>query len=198
MKKKGIFIVIEGPDGAGTTFHSGKLSRKLHADGFDAIITAEPSDQPIGEFIRTELFEKTQLHPDTLQLLFSADRAEHVHEVIEPALKDGKIVICDRYIPSTLIYGEALGLDVDWLKKVNVPFPKPDLTLVLLPSLEICLKRVMKRDVLDAFENEKFQRKIYEGYKKYAKKNGLRIVDTGGEKDEVANEILRLVEKKLS
>lgn len=197
MSKNGTFIVIEGPDGAGTTYHSGKLSKKLQAEGYDVLLTAEPTDQPIGEFIRTELFSKKRMSSDALQLLFCADRADHVKRVIEPALKAGKVVICDRYIASTLIYGHALGLNVAWLEKVNAPFPKPDLTLIMLPSLEISLKRVLKRDVLDSFENEKFQTKIYAEYVKFAKEHNIKTIDTGGDKEKAASQLLSLVEKVL-
>ena len=190
------FIVFEGPDGAGTTLHSRLLVKRLENEGHKVLLTAEPTDGPIGKFIREKLKKPvgansyTSLPANALQLLFTADRAWHLATVIEPALKDGKIVICDRYIPSTLIYGEALGLPIQWLKDLNKNFIQPDQLFFLLPLFEVCLERLSRRTERDSFEQEELQRRVYEGYERMAKQDStIRIFDTAGDKEAVARTI---------
>lgn len=191
---KGKFIVLEGPDGSGTTTHSALLAETLRAQGEDVVLTAEPTASPIGKFIREQLQAKTIESPSALQLLFCADRAWHIEKVIKPALAAGKTVISDRYVISTLIYGEALGLDPDWLVRVNTPFLEPDTMIIALPPLHVCLERIMKRKQLDVFENTRFQKLVYDLYEKAgAEDDGTILIDTGGEKDVVAAEILKAV-----
>lgn len=194
--KKGRFIVLEGPDGSGTTTHAKILAETLRSQGEDAVLTAEPTDSPIGKFIREQLQAKTVECPSALQLLFCADRAWHIEKVIKPALAAGKTVISDRYVISTLIYGEALGLDPDWLVRVNTPFLEPDIMIIALPPLHTCLERIMKRKQLDVFENTRFQKLVYDLYEKAgAEDDGTILIDTGGEKDDVAAMILKTVNK---
>lgn len=195
--KKGRFIVLEGPDGSGTTTHAALLAATLRAQGEDVVLTAEPTDSPIGRFIRQQLNAKEIESPSALQLLFCADRAWHIEKVIKPALKAGKTVISDRYVISTLIYGEALGLDPDWLVRVNTPFLEPDLMIIALPPLHVCLERIMKRKQLDVFENTRFQKLIYDLYEKAgAEDKSAVVIDTCGKKDEVAKSILDAVNRR--
>lgn len=193
---KGKFIVLEGPDGSGTTTHSKLLAQALRAEGKDVLLTAEPTDSTIGKFIREQLSSKTIESPSALQLLFCADRAWHIEKVIKPALAAGKTVISDRYVISTLIYGEALGLDPDWLVRVNTPFLEPDIMIIALPPLHICLERIMKRKQLDVFENTRFQKLVYDLYEKAGVEDESAIViDTGGERKDVSSLILDAVNK---
>lgn len=190
------FIVLEGPDGAGTTFHSAKLAEALRAQGNDVLLTAEPTDSPIGKFIRKQLEEKTIPSPAALQLLFCADRAWHVDTVIKPALAAGKTVISDRYLTSTLVYGEALGLDAAWLAEINKVFPRSDTLIFALPGLDVCIARMEKRGKQDVFENRPFADKIYKLYERMAMNDSLiHIVDTSLEKEEVAKKMLQLATK---
>ena len=194
--KKGRFIVLEGPDGSGTTTHAKILAETLRSQGEDVVLTAEPTDSPIGKFIREQLQAKTVECPSALQLLFCADRAWHIEKVIKPALAAGKTVISDRYVISTLIYGEALDLDPDWLVRVNTPFLEPDIMIIALPPLHTCLERIMKRKQLDVFENTRFQKLVYDLYEKAGAEDDATImIDTGGEKDDVAAMILKVVNK---
>ncbi len=194
--KKGRFIVLEGPDGSGTTTHAKILAETLRAKGEEVVLTAEPTDSAIGRFIREQLKAKTIESPSALQLLFCADRAWHIENVIKPALATGKTVISDRYVISTLIYGEALGLDPDWLVRVNTPFLEPDIMIIALPALHLCLERIMKRKQLDVFENTRFQKLVYDLYEKAgAEDSGSVVIDTGGEKDHVSAMILDVVNK---
>jgi dTMP kinase len=187
---RGTFIVLEGPDGSGTTTHSKLLAEKLRAEGRDVVLTAEPTDSAIGKFIREQLAKKTIDSPSALQLLFCADRAAHIETVIKPALAAGKTVISDRYVISTLIYGEALGLDPEWLLKVNTPFLEPDIMMIALPGFRVCCERIQKRKQLDVFENTPFQRKIYDLYERATLDDPQTIrVDTGGTLKEAADAV---------
>lgn len=192
--KKGRFIVLEGPDGSGTTTHARLLGEALQKEGEDVLLTAEPTGCPIGKFIRQQLAEKTIPSPTALQLLFCADRAWHIEQVIKPALAAGKTVISDRYVISTLIYGEALGLDPEWLVRVNTPFLEPDIMMIALPPLHVCLERIMRRKQLDVFENTSFQKKVYDLYEKAgAEDESIRVVDTSGSLEKAAGEVLKTV-----
>ncbi len=185
------FIVLEGPDGAGTTLHAKLLAERLTSDGHDVVLTAEPTDGPIGSSVRTRLKSDETIDPLELQTLFSEDRAWHVQNVIQPALDVGKIVISDRYIASTLIYGEALGVPLETLQNMNNNFIQPGLEFVLLPPYEVCRERVMRRESMDKLEGDALQRKVYEGYERYVEKNPhVKKIDTSGEKDECATKIL--------
>lgn len=192
----GRFIVLEGPDGSGTTRHSQFLAKNLEEAGLPVLLTAEPTQNQLGRTIRQLLQESGSMAPETLQLLFCADRAEHVAGVILPALAEGKTVISDRYFLSTIIYGAAMGVDADWLRAVNNHFPAPDLTIVTLPPFDVCLQRLGKRSYTDAFEAEEMQRQVYKGYKEADSANTIYI-DTTDEKEVVAKRVLELVRDKF-
>lgn len=197
MKTSGRFIVLEGPDGSGTTTHAKILAESLRAKGEDVLLTAEPTDSEIGKFIREQLSKKTIASPSALQLLFCADRAWHIEKVIKPALEAGKTVISDRYVISTLVYGEALGLDPDWLLQVNTPFLEPDILIVALPPFHICKERVLKREQLEVFENVQFMHKIWDLYDRVISDDpSVQHVDTGGEVDEASEQIEKIVNEK--
>ena len=172
---KGRFIVLEGPDGSGTTTHAALLAEALQREGRDVLLTMEPSDGPIGRSIRDILQGNTLPSAEGVQLLFTADRASHVADVIRPALEAGKVVVCDRYAPSTVAYGSALGLDSAWLSNLNSVFPQPDATFLLLPPLEVCLERMMKRKSQDLFEERAFQQKVHTAYEDIADRKSTRL-----------------------
>ncbi len=196
MSSHGQFIVLEGPDGSGTTTHTKLLAERMKKEGRDVLLTAEPTNGAIGRFIREQLKLKTIPSASALQLLFCADRAAHIETVIKPALQEGKTVISDRYVISTLIYGEALGLDPEWLLQVNTPFLEPDVMMIALPPFHVCEKRVLKRKQLDVFENVKFMRKIHDLYERELESDkSIHLIDTSKEKDEVADEVFRLAIK---
>lgn len=181
-------IVLEGPDGAGTTKHSKLLADRLSQEGHEVVLTAEPTDGPIGSQIRSML--KGNHLPDaaTVQLLFCADRADHVARIIRPALDAGKTVITDRYSLSTIVYGTAQGLNRDWLQSINDAFPKPDMMFLLLPPYEVCKERVGRRATKDQFEVDAFQKKVYAEYEK-ARAKEMIVVDSSGAIAEVAEHI---------
>lgn len=187
--KIGRFVVLEGPDGSGTTTHAQALFERLKTDGHNVILTSEPSAGPIGTMIRREL-STGDLSPYALQLLFTADRAWHTERVIEPALRDGTTVICDRFALSTLVYGVASGLDPNLLESMNKNFIQPDLQIILLPPLSIALQRVRKRKELELFEEDSFQKKVHDLYGTYAAKLSLPIIDTNQERRTVEECVL--------
>ncbi|MSR86685.1 dTMP kinase [Candidatus Peribacteria bacterium] len=192
-----LFIVLDGPDATGTTTHAELLAARLTKEGHSVLLTSEPTDGPIGKQIRQALRAGT-MDPMELQLLFTKDRAWHVEHVIEPALKAGKIVVCDRYWHSTIIYAGAQGLDSTELKKLNNAFIQPSLVFFTLPPIEVSLKRMAKRTEKEIFEKEEMQRKIHDGYANLAKEqNGIRVIDTSGDKGATAETIYRIAAETL-
>jgi len=127
----GLFIVFEGIDGTGKSTQLHLLAEKLSQQGYAVVATREPTDGPYGQKIRELFVDRGAVtHEEELEL-FIADREQHVQEVIKPALKDGCIVICDRYYLSTIAYQGANGLDPDVIMQKNEKFPAPDLAIIL-------------------------------------------------------------------
>ncbi len=192
---KGRFIVLDGPDGSGTSLHSKLLAERLTSENIPVHLTAEPSNGMIGQQIRPLLAsEQDSPSPDALQLLFCADRADHVIKELLPALEDGITVICDRYSLSTLVYGAVLGLDVEWLRSINEPFPQPDHTIFTLPDYAVCRDRLTRRSSHDAWENDDFQHNIYNEYKRLSDEDpSIILLDTDGEKAAVSDHLYALL-----
>ncbi len=200
-----LFIVLDGPDASGTSTHAELLAERLRSEGHEVLLTAEPTDGPMGKKIRDFLrapqagMPALQLDPMELQLLFTADREWHVKNVIAPALNAGKIVICDRYWHSTIIYAEAHGLDSTKLKKMNNKFIQPDVVIFTLPPVEVSLERLRERASTEIFEREDIQRKIHDGYENMAKEDpSIAVIDTSGEKEAVGKKVWDIVQQALS
>ena len=156
--------------------------------------TAEPTDGPIGTWVREQLKSGAEIPAAAIQLAFTADRAWHVEHVIQPALDAGKTVVCDRYSFSTVAYGSALGLDTEWLTNMNALFLKPDVTIFALPSIDVCMERLSRRSFNDSFEKRELQEKVHAAYKALAASDvSISIVDTEGEKQEIAEKIWNVV-----
>lgn len=188
-----LFIVLDGPDGSGTTKQCQLLVENLQREGCDSLATVEPTNGLIGRWIRTILRQGNTIDPAALQLLFCADRAEH-QKKIRDALREGKTVVCDRYSTSTIAYGEALGLDVIWFEEINKQFIKPDLLFFTLPSLSVCKERVAKRMQKDSLEDDDLQNKVYRAYEKLAKADrSIHLIDTSKSKEENAKDVLEIV-----
>ena len=196
MKRKGFFICIEGLDGCGKTTQAKLLVRKLCEKGFDAFYTAEPTRGKIGKFIK-----KYYLHGEKRgsviveALLFAADRFEHVEKEIVPALNEGKLVVSDRYIYSSLAYQGAAGLDLKWIKELNKHAIPPNLAIFLDVKPEIVLQRLQRKK--SVMEKLAIQRKVREVYEKLVKDGKLVRVDGNKSKEEVAKDILNFVLKAL-
>lgn len=168
---RGRFIVLEGIDGAGTTTQTERLAAALRADGHAVVTTREPSDGPIGTLIRQALTGRLvlpggagPLAPETLALLFAADRTDHLKAKVLPALEAGKIVISDRYVLSSLAY-QGLSLPMDWVEAVNGHAVDPDLTLFVGVNPEVAARRRAARGgAAELFEADEAQRRIAKQY----------------------------------
>ncbi len=195
MGKKGIFIVIEGLDGSGKTTQAKLLSKKLEKT-HNVLLTAEPSLGKIGSFIREDcLYEETRLPIEAEALLFAADRIEHMHNEVKPALDQGKLVICDRYIYSSLAYQGSAGLSLDWIKTINARALQPDFCIFIDVSPEKVIERLRRRK--SVMETLEIQQRVREGYLKYVEKGELIRVDGDKPKDFVADELYAKVSTLL-
>jgi dTMP kinase len=195
-KLTGKFICIEGVDGSGKTTQAKKLVRNLQSRGHEAIYTTEPSEGKIGTLIRDFVLSRKDRIPIALEaLLFAADRVDHVQAIIEPLLKQGKIVVCDRYVCSSLAYQGAAGLDLDWMDCVNQFALKPELTLFLDVPPELGLARLRrKKSVMETVKNLK---KVRDVYLKLVQQNRMILLDGDKPVHKVAENVLKLVLKEL-
>lgn len=146
------FVVLEGLDGAGTTTQTARLAAALQARDLRVHATAEPSDGPLGRVARAHVKGEIDLDPHTAALAFTADRADHLHREIRPALAGGARIVCDRYLLSTLAYQGAEGVDPAWILRISEGFEVPDLTVFLdLPDDQRRV-RMADRDHTDRYE----------------------------------------------
>jgi dTMP kinase len=202
---RGIFVTFEGIEGCGKTTQVELLKRYLEARGHEVVVTREPGGCFIGEKIRKILLdpENRGMTALTELLLYEASRAQHVADVIEPALEEGKTVISDRfYDASTAYQGYARGLGADRVNELNLVATgglRPDLTIVLdLPASE-GLRR-LGRD-LDRIESEAldFHEKVRNGYIEIAGNDPerVKVVSSAGDLDNTAAEITGIVDELL-
>ena len=184
MGKKGIFIVIEGLDGSGKTTQAILLAKKL-SENHKIFLTAEPSRGKTGVFIREScLYEDKRLPTEAEALLFAADRIEHMYSEVKPALDEGKLVICDRYIYSSLAYQGSAGLSLEWIKTINARSLQPDFSIFIDVAPERVIERLQrKKSVMETLET---QTKVREVYLKYVAKGELIRIDGDKPKDAVA------------
>lgn len=186
----GKFITIEGNDGSGKTTVLEGIKRELINQGFDVLMTREPGGSVIAEKIRQVILDKNNLAMDkrTEALLYAASRRQHIMEVILPALKANKIVLCDRFIDSSLAYqGYARGIGIDEVYNMNVFATEgllPDLTIYISVRPSVGITRKTQQKELDRLEMEtlSFHEKVYEGYKQIVKMYSKRIIEIDGER----------------
>jgi dTMP kinase len=192
LEKRGFFICVEGLDGCGKTTQAKILVRRLRKIGYDTVYTAEPSRGKIGKFIKRYCLHGGKRIPSIVEaLLFAADRYEHVETEIIPALKDGKVVISDRYMYSSLAYQGAAGLNLDWIRRINEHAVPPNLAIFIDVEPNTVIKRLKpKKSVM---ENLETQRKVREVYLKFVENGELVRVDGNKPKSEVAKEIFSVV-----
>ncbi|MCL5239267.1 MAG: dTMP kinase [Candidatus Marsarchaeota archaeon] len=197
--KRGAFIVLEGLDGSGISTQATYLETRLRQQGYKTLLTKEPTTGLIGGMIRAALKENWNTSFKSLQLLFCADRARHLEDEIEPALDKDRIVICDRYMFSTLAYGFAAGVDTHWLFNVNREFRMPDLTIFIDISPDISMSRIGSgREKRELFEKRETLGKVRKAYLNLAKRFRFRMVN--GEQDvaETSREVADIVDKFLA
>ena len=191
MVKKGIFIVVEGLDGSGKTTQATLLAEKFYKK-YNVLLTAEPSRGKIGTFIRECcLYEDERLQTEAEALLFASDRIEHMYSEVKPALEEGKLVICDRYVYSSLAYQGSAGLSLEWIKTINARALQPDFSIFIDVPPEKVLERLQrKKSVMETLET---QQKVREVYLKYVEKGELVRVDGDREKGQDAAELFKIV-----
>lgn len=209
----GRFITFEGPDGAGKTTQMKMLGERLKALGKKVVYTREPGGTKISEEVRKLLLDpsnKEMVHR-TEALLYAAARAQHVEELIRPALTEGNIVLCDRFTDSTLAYqGFGRGINLSMLEELNnlaISGVVPNITLILDLDSEVGIERISSTRVLASgvekdrieLENIDFHLRVREGFRRLAAKEPGRckIVDAKKDIDTVHNEIYRLVKEVL-
>lgn len=204
-----MFITIEGPEGSGKTSAMDWVEKQLKEKGYSILRTREPGGTPISEQIRNVILNKENKAMDyrTEALLYAASRRQHLVEKIWPALKEGKIVFCDRYLDSSLAYqGVARGLGIDEILKVNSYATEdtfPDLTLLFDIEPKLGLERIAansNREVnrLD-LEKLDFHNKVRNGFLSLAKRypNRYVIIDASKSKEEVREAALNAILKRL-
>ena len=205
-----MFITFEGPDGSGKSTIIKRVFEKLSKEGYQIVLTREPGGKLIAEKIRDIILDNAnqELDARTEALLYASSRRQHLVEKIWPALKEGKIVLCDRFLDSSLAYqGGGRSLGIQNVLNVNLFATEntyPDLTLFFDISPELGLKRVNqdKKRVADRLdnENENFHDKVYEAFKKIVDDNQNRIVTIDASKsiEEVTENAYQIIKEKLN
>jgi dTMP kinase len=201
-----LFITFEGGEGSGKSTQIQRLAQALQKQGHAVLQTREPGGTEIGKMIRNILLDGAHSHLNALTelMLYAADRAQHVGELIHPALQEGKIVLCDRFIDATLAYqGYGRGLDLKLIAELNqlaTEGMRPTLTFLLLCPVEVGLKRSKARlkkekSSEDRFEKEalEFHKRVQRGYLELAElePTRFRIIDATLDVESVHQKILQ-------
>ena len=203
--KKGLFITIEGPDGSGKSTQIQKITEFFQKRGQQVTVTREPGGTPISETIRKILLDRSnkEMDPMTETLLYAASRAQHVAQVIKPALEKGTHVICDRFVDSSIAYqgyGRELGDCVSVINQYAVKDCMPDLTFLMKLDPHTGKTRIKKEDQ-DRIEMEadEFHQRVFFGYQKLEQQFSDRIIgiDAGRDIEEISSEILLHLERLL-
>ncbi|HYO59161.1 dTMP kinase [Archangium sp.] len=179
--RRGRLIVLEGLDGAGTTTQVERLAAALRAEGHSVLTTREPSDGPVGVLIRQALTGRVvlpggagPLAPETLALLYAADRTDHLRARVLPALEAGQVVLSDRSVLSSLAY-QGASLPMEWVESINAHAVPADLTLFVGVSIEVAARRRAARGgPEELFDAEEKQRRISRQYEAAIRLRGKR------------------------
>ena len=206
----GLFITIEGPEGSGKTTVAKKVVEKLENEGYKVLYTREPGGVGIAEKIRDIILDvnNTNLDPRSEALLYAASRRQHLIEKVVPALNQGYIVICDRFVDSSLAYqGHARGLGIDEIYNINlfaIDTMFPDMTILLNIDPEVGLARIManRQDEVNRLDLEgmNFHKLVHEGYEiikeKYAER--FTLVDGNNTPEVVFNNVYKVIKDKIN
>ena len=207
--KPGVFITFEGIEGCGKSTQAKRLGKTLDRMGIVHVMTLEPGGTAIGRHVRRLLLDSKNkaLTPLSELMLYAADRAQHVEEIINPALRAGKWVLCDRFSDATVVYqGAARGQDMRLIRLLNSVVTQgiqPHLTFLLDCPVEVGLRRALGRNMKgqDRFEREalSFHRKVRNGYLDLARKNKKRfvILDASASRKGIEAEIIRHMDRFL-
>lgn len=206
MEYKGLFITFEGADGCGKTTQLEKLTNYLKENNIEFIVSRDPGGTELGNKLRQILLHHEGFMSSGCEMfLYLADRNQQIEEKVIPALKEGKVVILDRHIDSTVAYqGYARGLDVQNiinLNKIATNNLSPDLTLLFDVDTYIAMSRVGKRAEKDRLESEgvKFHQKVRNGYLQIAKDNPerVKVIDSNQPIDKVYEDMIKIVKGNL-
>lgn len=205
---KGLFITFEGPDGSGKTTQILELKKFLQEKGYEAVLTREPGGTAIGEKLREIVLDKNNMEMDymTEALIYAAARAQHVAQVIKPALENGTTVICDRFMDSSIVYqgyGRKLGDSVRIINEFAVKGCFPDITFLMKVDPSIGKGRI-KEEEQDRLELEKidYHTEVFNAYMALEAQYPERIIGIDGEKsiaeirEEIQGHIVRILGKK--
>lgn len=197
--ERGRLIVLEGPDGSGKTTQIELLERHLQKAGYEVVRVREPGGTEISEKIRKIILDNDNSNMSYMceALLYAASRAQLVSEVIKPALNDGKIVICDRFVYSSMVYqGIGRGLGMERIKSINevaLDGLKADITfMITIPYIE-GLNRKKNQGNLDRLENSgnEFHKKVFEGYMDISKKyDKIEVLDGNRSINDIHKDII--------
>ncbi len=197
----GMFITFEGADGCGKTTQQMLAADYLESKGYEVLITREPGAKGLGEDIRKILLDyKGPVSERCESLLFLADRAQHVDNMILPAIENGQIVLCDRYTDSTVAYqGYGRQQNLERIKKLNdfaTNLLKPDLTFVFDIDVETSMQRVGKEKDRMESEGKEFHNRVRNGYLKLAEEepNRVKVLDAAKSIDEIHEEVVNILE----
>ena len=210
-KKKPFFIVFEGVEGCGKSFQSKKLFNNLKKKGISSLLTREPGGTKSAELIRNlilkDYFRKTskdKFDKYTDTLLYLASRNEHIKNKIRPALKNKQIVICDRFIDSTLayqVYGKKVNINfINNIHKFILNGLKPNITFILKVSSNSSRKRLIKRKTKNRYDNfpQSFYSKAQKSFLKIAKnKKNYFVLDSSDNDTSLEKSIFKIVKKRL-
>lgn len=201
--RKGLFITFEGNDGSGKTTISSKVYETLKSTGYPVVYTREPGGIDIAEQIRSVILNplNTAMDARTEALLYAASRRQHLVEKVLPALKEGKIVLCDRFIDSSLAYqGVGRGIGIDEVLRVNefaIEGNMPDATVFLSVSLQEGMKRIDSRGNKDRLDNEAeaFHQNVAKGYEEVKERfsHRMKLVDANADVETVYQNTLACV-----
>ncbi|MCB8932464.1 MAG: dTMP kinase [Fimbriimonadaceae bacterium] len=197
-----MFATFEGPEGAGKSTAIRAVAAHLEAEGCEVVVTREPGGGSIGPAIREILLHGPSLQPSTEVFLFLADRAQHSVEVIRPSLDAGKVVLCDRFADSTVVYqGHARGFDVERLRAWNdlaTGGLRPDITLLFDLEPEVGLARLANKDRMDA-EPLAFHRRVRAGFLAEAERDPDRwvVLDASQDQESLARAAVLAIDARL-
>ena len=202
--KKGLFITFEGADGCGKSTQMKMLKEYLQNKGFEVTETREPGGKGLGEKIREILLNYDGEVSDRCEsFLFLADRAQNIDIIVKPAVRDGKIVLCDRHTDSSVAYqGYGRGLDIDEINRLNTLSTgglKPDLTFVFDVDIETSMSRVgNEKDRMESAGNEFFN-KVRKGYLEIAKQEPerVKVINAKNDIETVFQDVLKEIEPML-
>ena len=208
MMKKGLFISFEGPDGSGKTTCSKGVYERLKNEGYDVIYTREPGGIDIAEQIRNVILDpnNTKMDARCEALLYAASRRQHLIEKIIPAINQGKIVICDRFIDSSLAYqgyGREIGIeDVLKINQFSIEGYFPDLTIYYDIDPQSGLNRIASRKNLDRLDVESlnFHNRVHQGYQIVCQMfpDRIKVIDASKSKQEVSEQTYQLIKEKIN